>query len=44
MKKYDVIFKKVSDPALLGQAKRGSGGFGSAGSSANKIFVNAAND
>ena len=39
MKKYDVNFEKVSDPALLGRTKHGPGGFGSTGSSGNKIFV-----
>ena len=38
-KKYDVTFEKVSDPALLGRTKRGSGGFGLSASSGNKIFV-----
>ena len=36
MKIFDVIFQKVSDPALLGRTKPGSGGFGSTGSS---VFV-----
>ena len=40
MKKYDVTFEKVSDPALLGRTEHSSGGFGSTGSSGNKIFVN----
>ena len=44
MKKYDVIFEKVSDPALLGRTKCGSGGFGSTGSSGNKIFVSTVKD
>ena len=43
-KKYYVTFKKVSDPALLGRKKRGSGGFGSTGSSGNKIFVSTVKD
>ena len=44
MKKYDVTFEKVSDPALLGRTKRGSSGFGSTGSSDNKIFVSTVKD
>ena len=44
MKQYDVIFEKLSDPALLGRTKRGSGRFGSTGSSGNKIFVTNVND
>ena len=44
MKKYDVTFEKVSDPALLGRTKRGCGGFGSTGSSGNKIFVRTVKD
>ena len=44
MKKYYVTFKKVSDPALLGRKKRGSGGFGSTGSSSNKIFASTVKD
>ena len=44
IKKYDVIFEKVSEPALLGRTKRGSDGFGSTGSSGNKIFVSTVND
>ena len=43
MKKFDVIFEKVSDPALLGRTKRSSGGFGSTGSS-DKIFVRTVTD
>ena len=39
MKKYDLIFEKVSDLALLGRTKCGSDRFGSTGSSGNKIFV-----
>ena len=34
-KKYDVIFEKVSETALLGKTKRGIGGFGSTGSNWN---------
>ena len=44
MKKYDVTFEKVSDPALLGRTKRGSSGFGSTGFSSNKIFVSTVED
>ena len=44
MKKYDVIFEKLSDPALLGRTKRGSGGFGSTDSSGNTIFNSNVND
>ena len=44
MKKYDVIFEKLSDPAQLRRTKRGSGGLGSTGFSGNKIFVNNVND
>ena len=39
MKKFDAVFENVSDPALLGRTKRGSGGFGSTGLNDNKIFV-----
>ena len=39
MKKFDAVFEDVSDPALLGRTKRGSGGFGSTGLNDNKIFV-----
>ena len=39
MKKFDAVFEDVSDPALLGRTKRGSGGFGSTGLNNNKIFV-----
>ena len=39
MKKSDAVFENVSDPALLGRTKRGSGGFGSTGLNDNKIFV-----
>ena len=39
MKKCDAIFENVSDPALLGRTKRGSGGFGSTGLNNNNIFV-----
>ena len=39
MKKCDAIFENVSDPALLGRTKRGSGGFGSTGLNDNNIFV-----
>ena len=42
MKKYDVIFEKVSDPALLGRTKRGSDGFHSTGSISNKMLADAA--
>ena len=42
-KKFDVIFEKVSDPALLERTKRGSGGFGSKGSK-DKTFVSTIND
>ena len=42
MKKYDVIFEKVSDPVLLGRTKRGSDGFGSTGSIGNKMLADAA--
>ena len=41
IKKYDVNFEKVSDPALLGRTKLG---FGSTGSSGNKIFVSTVKD
>ena len=44
MKKYDVTFEKVSDPALLGRTKRGSSGFGSTGSTSNKTFVSTVED
>ena len=44
MKKHDVIFEKLSDPALLGKIKCGSGGFGSTVSSGNTIFVSNVND
>ena len=44
MKKYDVTFEKVSDPALLGRTKRGSSGFGSTAFSSNKIFVSTVED
>ena len=44
MKKYDVIFEKVPEPALLGRTKCGSDGFGSTGPSGNKIFVSTVND
>ena len=39
MKKFDAVFENVSDPALLGRRKRGSGGFGSTGLNDNKFFV-----
>ena len=42
MKKYNVIFEKVLDPALLGRTKRGSDGFGSTGSISNKMLADAA--
>ena len=42
MKKYNVIFEKVSDPVLLGRTKRGSDGFGSTGSIGNKMLADAA--
>ena len=43
MKKFDVIFEKISDPPLLRWTKHGSGGFVSRGSS-DKIFVSTVND
>ena len=39
MKKCDAIFENVSDPALLGRTKRGSGGFGSTGLNDNNVSV-----
>ena len=42
MKKFDVIFEKLSDPALVGRTKRGSDGFGSTSSSGHKMLVVAA--
>ena len=44
MKKYDLRFEKVSDTALFGRTKRGSGGFGSTVSSGNEIFVSTVKD
>ena len=38
MKKFDAVFE-ISDPALLGRTKCGSGGFGSTVFNDNKIFV-----
>ena len=39
MKKFDAVFENVSDPALLGRTKCGSGGFGWTVLNDNKIFV-----